>query len=138
MKELTFADLTLDFLKELKTLGTAEEIVDACSKRDFEISADNAAKLLEQFKKADELSKESIDDVAGGRHYFNGTKKLFGFIRRHSAACAWDCPEDCWADNCGGGGAVDYDGNGIDDFYECSEDWDGDGEFGYWDQLMRS
>ncbi len=51
MKKLTYADLTPEFLIELKALGTPEEIVDACGMKDFEISADSAAKLLEQFKK---------------------------------------------------------------------------------------
>ena len=73
MKKLTYADLTPEFLMELKALGTAEEIADACRRKDFEISAEGAARLLEQFRKAEQLSREKLDVVAGGGKGYSGT-----------------------------------------------------------------
>ena len=90
MKKLTFADLTPEFLIELKAFKTAEEIVGACAKKGREISLAAAAKLLDQFRKAEQLSREKLTEVAGGGKGYSGTRSLFGFIKKHAAACEED------------------------------------------------
>ena len=80
-----------------------------------------AAKLLDQFRKAEQLSREKLNEVAGGGKGYSGTRSLFGFIKKHAASCEEDEYADCW----------DSDGDGIDD--ECYRvDTNGNGYFDEW------
>ena len=112
MKQMTYADLTPDFLKELSALCTAEEIIEACKAKSMEISEQSAVRLMEQFKKANELSRENVEKIAGGGKGYSGTQVMLRMVTGRAAACG----NDCW----------DWNGNGINDDQEgyplC--DWD--------------
>lgn len=99
MKKLSFGDLTPEFLKELFSLTSVAQIIEACKKRELQVSEEGAGKLLEQFEKAKQLSKEDLENVAGGKRY-SGTQKLFSSIMKRGAACSndcyWDCQNDWW------------------------------------------
>lgn len=109
MKKLTYGDLTPDFLKELTNLGTEKEIIDICAAKGYEIAEKDAAKLLEQFRKAAKLSEESLKEIAGGGEGYTGTNKLFTANRRGAFICPEYDPDepcsqyeqttpDCWGD----------------------------------------
>ena len=96
MKKLTFKDLTPELLKELFPLATAAEIIEACKKKDLEISERGAEKLLEQFKKANDLSKEDLKGIAGGGYYGTQTSCspnwcTFVGICTDDDYCYYDC-----------------------------------------------
>ena len=102
MKNLSFGDLTPEFLKELYSLTTVEQIIEACKKRKLQVSEEKVAKLLEQFEKAKQLSKEELDNAAGGGKGYSGTKMLFSSLLKRGADCSndwWECDWDCWWDD---------------------------------------
>lgn len=66
MKKLQLKDLTPDLMKEIVECGAPAGIVELLKGKDFEISEEGAEKILEQISKADSLSIEDLEKVAGG------------------------------------------------------------------------
>ena len=67
MKKLQIKDLTPEILAEVSALENPEAVVDYFAAKDFEVSKEAAARLLEESKKDGvELSDESLKQVAGG------------------------------------------------------------------------
>lgn len=94
MRKLTFGDLTPEFLKELYKLTTVDEIIEACKKKDLEVDEDAAAKLLDQFKRAAQLSEESLKNVVGGGKGYSGTRLLLSSIGKISEGRMNNCSDE--------------------------------------------
>ena len=66
MKKLTLADLDPEMMKTMSGMKSADEIIDFCKSKGFEISQEGAAKILNQFVKVNELTEDDLAAVAGG------------------------------------------------------------------------
>lgn len=68
MKKLTLADVTPGMMEIMSGMKSTEEIIAFCESKGFEISEVGAAKILNQFKKVDELTFDDLSAVSGGNY----------------------------------------------------------------------
>ena len=66
MKPLKQSDLTPQIMKDLMQFKTREEVRDYFGSIGFEVGLGSASKILNQIRKAAQLSDDSLANVAGG------------------------------------------------------------------------
>ena len=98
MRKLTYEDLTQEFLKGISPFTEANQIIEYCREKELEIDEKHAKKLLEQLRKADELSHEALSKVAGGQGQYSGTRILSKSVPTEEWPCDYDCNDRDWWD----------------------------------------